>query len=130
MNDKTTLPFSAHLSSDVRARIKDLEQQNPGTDELWALLGKSVEGEAATGEEPDGKGVFNRQLLRIKQAVCDNKEVMDFLDSPQGGDTTNLVIVITGALTAAKFFGIDVVAVAFLIARMGVRKMCASQRID
>jgi len=130
LNEETNLPYSNLVTIEDKKRINELELRALSTDELWDLLGSSVEGEAATGEDPDGKGVFNRQMLRIKKAVCENKKITDFLDSPQGGDTTNLVIVLTGALSEAKFFGIDIIAIAFLITRIGVRKLCAISKIE
>jgi len=130
MSKDIDLPFQHYVSSLDNDRIRELRDQEISTDELWDMLGVSVEGDAATGEDPDGKGIFNRQILRIKKAICGNQKLMDFLDSPAGSDVTNLVIVLTGALVAAKFYGIDVVAIAFLISRIGVRELCASERIE
>lgn len=130
MSDYLNIPYAQHVVAADKERIVRMHKQSLSTNELFNLLGASVDGDAATGQDSDGESVFNSQLLRIKNAVCDNDQIINFLESPQGGDTTNLVIVLTGALTAAKFFGIDVIAVAFLITRIGVRKLCEVPNIE
>ncbi|MEO1246552.1 MAG: hypothetical protein AAFX56_12815 [Pseudomonadota bacterium] len=124
------LPYAEHLTDAERAHLIALNESYLDNEALWNVLGRSIEGHAATGEEPDGKGAFNRQLRRIKDAICKDQKIIDFIDGPHAGDVLAIAMVCTAKLASVAFAGIDICAMGLLIARIGVRQLCRSDGIE
>lgn len=127
-----TLPYHTELTSTDKERLLQWHEQNLELSELWAIYGQAALGSAATGEPPEvpGRRSFNRLLPRFKTALCNDSRIQTFMDSDQASDVLALAMVFTARLASEQFQGIDVCAAGMLIARIGLRKLCASDYIE
>jgi len=119
------IPFAEHVSSAQRQELSDLLAANPTESTLFHALGAAM-GAEAFGDDPEdgGRAVFRRRAQEIRDAVCGNALVRNYCTNPNVSDTTSIAVSITGALVSAHFSGINVVLVAALVTRIGLRSIC------
>ena len=94
--------------------------------ELYHRIGLSL-GPGAGGEPPEQRGrwALQRRLGDLRNALCENAKLRSYCDSANASDLTATAAAIAGGLIAVHFAGINPILVACLIARIGLRTICA-----
>jgi hypothetical protein len=123
-----TIPNAEKLSQEQVADITQRLSQGQTEADLFEEIGKSL-GPGAAGEAPEERGrqAVRRMIPRIRAAVCQNEGLKSFCENPNVVDETHVLIAIAGALMTAHFGGVNPVLLAFLIGRIGLRKMCSGE---
>jgi hypothetical protein len=127
--ETSDVPFSEAVSDAQVADLERLLNATPDEAGLFKALGESL-GASATGEDPEerGRAVFRRRLNEVRAAVCGNAVLQDYYSNPNVSDATSIAVSVTGVLVAAHFSGINVVLIAALVARIGLRSICSDAR--
>ncbi|HWE02907.1 MAG TPA: hypothetical protein VG326_10910 [Tepidisphaeraceae bacterium] len=115
-----------HTGQYDESQIKATLATYPDVEELYAALGREL-GASATGEDPAtrGENAFRRILPDIRPIVCGNEHLRRYCSDADYSDATSVAGMIAGTLVAAHFSGLNVVLCACIIARMGLRTLCA-----
>jgi hypothetical protein len=123
-----SIPNAEHVSAEQLTEIEQLSKKSPSDEELFREVGRSL-GPGATGESPEerGRAAVKRLLRDIRAATCANHALRVFCEDPNTIDATQIVVAISGALIAAGFAGINPVLIAYLVARIGLRKVCENE---
>ena len=108
--------------------IAALLAASPELDQLYAELGREL-GASATGEDPGerGKSAYRRRLMDIRTAVCNNEQIRQYCSNPNYSDATTAASLVAGALVASQFSGLNVILVACISARLGLRTVCQAE---
>lgn len=113
------------LNQSDRAELEELMATHIDAESVFAALGREL-GAAATGEDPEerGRSAFNRRIDEIRASVCPNKQVHKYCSDPNYADMTSAAALVAGALIASNFSGLNVLLVACLCTRLGLRNLC------
>ena len=113
------------LSPSDRAALEELLATHASAESGYAALGREL-GASATGEDPEerGRAAFQRRLIEIQASVCASDRVRQYCSDPNYADATSVAALVAGALVASHFSGLNVLLVACVCARLGLRNIC------
>jgi len=108
----------------IKAEIKRLADPALSEDDLFVMLAQSA-GLGADEIDPAGEGKlqFSRIWQRVGSTVCANGVVKAYIGNPTMADATTVSAQIINLLSEIE--GINVVVVAALAMRIGLRTLCA-----
>lgn len=107
----STTEIEALLASDV------------SEDELFARLADSAAlGADEIRKEEEGKAFFARLWAQQSELVCSNAVVQAYIRDPNASDSTAIAAQLLNLLIVVP--GVNMVLVACLIVRIGLRKLC------
>ena len=111
--------------SELQENLKALLEQYESADAGFEALGKEL-GAAATGEDPGerGRAAFERRIDEIRKAVCGSERIRLYCSDSNYADSTAIAALVAGALIASHFSGLNVLLVACICVRLGLRNLC------
>ena len=121
--DETT--FRNAVDDETSARIVQLLSEAETLEVAWRLYGLE-QGASATGEDPvdTGKRTFVRRLQELRAIFCANANVRAVVQNPALDKELDLATVLAGVLLHQHFPGTQVAAIAVLVAKIGVIRLC------
>ncbi len=124
MHDNTG-PFAQLVSETDRAELQRILDAGMDEAQLMRALGETL-GAEAIGDDPEerGRAVFRRRLEEIRGVICGNEVLRSYWSNPNVSDATSIAVSVAGAFVASSFSGINVVLVAALVTRIGLRSIC------
>ena len=116
---------TATLSPELLDELKAAMGANDSAEAGFEALGREL-GAAATGEDPEERGrvAFQRRLDDIRAAVCGSQKVRNYCMDNNYADATTVAALVAGTLIAGHFSGLNVILVACICARLGLRNLC------
>lgn len=118
--------FRNAVDDETAARIARMLEEAETLEDAWRLYGLE-QGASATGEDPvdTGKRTFVRRLQELRAIFCANGNVRAVVQNPALDKELDLATVLAGVLLHQHFPGTQVAAIAVLIAKIGVIRLCA-----
>lgn len=112
---------------DDQTRLMALAGEVDSLDDAWRVFGQTL-GESADGRSPveRAKDAFRRLRPQLKVHLCGDPRITTFLTDPRADTWMAIAMVVTGKLADVRFAGVDYVALAVLVARLGLQQLCAA----
>ena len=114
------------LDLEVRTAVSAWSQETVALDDLFKEIAER-EGTPAFGRDlvEAGRRLIENRLGHLQPVVCGNPLLRRYCQNASVIDGTTASCLIAGALTAGATGGLNVPLVACILARIGVRSLCA-----
>lgn len=114
------------MTSD-EANIPALLAPTTSIDALYESLADSAGlGADEINKAGAGKSLFSRIWMQQRSKVCENPTVQIYMNDPNAADATDIVTTLLTLLVVVP--GINMVVVACLAVRLGLRSLCGQPR--